>query len=77
MSHELGHVVWFFGVQNVENVRSIWLPSFRVGIGEVHPQTLIILDDGVDVLDAQFVVLRNRDGSELRQRQKLLLLSED
>ena len=77
MPHELSDVVWSFGVQDVEDVRSVWFSSLGIGIGKVDLQTLVALDDWVDVFDAQLVILGNRDGSELGQRQKLLLLSED
>ena len=74
MLYHLLDVVWAHGVEDVEGVLAVWLTALGIVVGEVDEDFRVLLDEGPDLLDRDFVKLGHVDRPKLRHLDELLLV---
>ena len=75
--NNLGHFNWIEGVENIEEVGSIYLTALGKFCWQMLLELLVILVMFVDVFHAQFRIMRDVDMIYIRDLNQLLALCEN
>ena len=77
MVHDLFHVLGILGVEDVEEVLSRWALVIRKIIREIDHHFFVVCKLRPEILDRQFIVLRNMNGNDILLELKPLLFNKN